>query len=86
MIKAEDIKGVAHMDKVKSYTRMVGEDADESTIHFLNKLSTFHNMTEAEAMIWVIGLVSHAALELMMCRYNYIHRFQAIWRLQTVLL
>ena len=51
MMKVEDIKRVAHMDKVKSYTRMVGEYADESTIHFLNKLSTFHNMTEAEAMI-----------------------------------
>ena len=41
MMKAEDIKGVAHMDKVKSYTRMVGEDADESTIHFLNNKVLF---------------------------------------------
>ena len=61
MMRADDIERIAYMDAVELYTPTVGEDIDESIFHYLDKLIIFRNSTEAEAMIRVIGFVSHAA-------------------------
>ena len=61
MMRADDIERIAYMDTKEVYTPTVGEDIDESTFRYLDKLINFRNTTEAEAMIRVIGFVSHAA-------------------------